>query len=246
MSKYTTLSNDEELNAHRHGYRDDPPNDDDESYDSGDEEIATQSPNLQIASGRPIGRSKRWRWIVVTVVMLLGIAGGGKYVMTNKGGESVGGIIGQLKSQWVEWRSGEANGVEEEVMDGEEMNDEERDYDSIVDEETGDEFGQEEDAPSQEEPETAVQDIMEPTTQEMPSRDKQVESIADQEEELEEELIELVEEEEVLEQETEAVNENETPIQEEGNLDFLVGASKTISKDWTVVEQVVHDGTSFT
>ena len=272
----TVAEDDVELNAYRHGdnyapgYRDDPPNSgsfdsddesnrgsnagrsfykDDDGYDEDydDEEIAVQSMELQAASSAS-SRSNRsckiFRGVVLLTFLVAWVAGGKFYVDQHGMPDSFDGFLSQLKSDLQEWRSNhgaqatEDKGEEEISALVEEELDEERTSDSAVEQDIGAENN--DDSPEVEE--INMRDEPDATQDE-------VESAVEQEEP-EEELDELEAEDETEEEVQEAVIEEKNNVveekEEQGNLDYLVGASGTISTGWSVIEQVAHDSTSFT
>jgi hypothetical protein len=165
MSKYTTISNEEdvELNAPRHGpsYRDDPPSSnsfdsqdsrhDEDEYDnngygdddgewggSDDEEIAVQSHELGAASSRGGGGSScKILKCLVLITLIAAWIGGSKYYIDQNGvPESVGGLWTRFKADLDEWRGNSDGGSDNNVGDDSVGEEEIR---AFVEEETGEE-----------------------------------------------------------------------------------------------------------
>lgn len=268
MSKYTTISNqdndnDLELNAYRHGhdhptssYRDDPPtsnsfdseeyDNDDNEYDEdyNDEEIAVQSNELRAASTASASSSRcRVVKCIVLMAMIAAWIGGGKYYIDKNGvPDSVNGFLTQFKADLEEWRGGnggESAGEEEiSAFVNEEVGSEER---TPLDSSMGDEVNL---------PEDNEESIVEPVSQEQEENEPIVDEVEEPLPKQEEPIVEHVSEgqeeaEDVADQETEENNVVDD-VQEQGNLDYMVGATGTISREWNAVEMVAHDSTSFT
>jgi len=255
-SKYTTLSNEDdiELNVHRHSYREDPP-DVDEDYNGHycDEEIVIQPSGLQPATRSP---PTRMRWLIFLTVAML--AGGTTYFLgQNKIPENTAGLVGQLKARWDDWRDSAFHSNKDELNDD---LDEERgsdDYTAIVDGNNGlmvisnsaiDE--------KQIENEGGYRDKTDDNEKSADVEIEHIESANEQVEELQEELDEMADDEEdtqdIANQQEDTTEQDNGDIMMEDNeseksdMNYSVGASNTISSDWSIVEQVDHDNTSFT
>ena len=257
-----------------YGDSDDEQQYDGEDYN--DEEIAIQPMALQAATVNPprSGKCRLFSVLAVTVV-LAGIVVGGK-VYTDQNGvpESVGGLFDRMKGQWEDWTGGNSDEGQEDAHQDSEINelieaefDEERDQDEAsADEQNVEESAEPEssdtnqETPSEENIESVVEEEEEEEVEdELEQND--VETVQPEEpdenqetpgeeaaESTEEEVQDEVVQEEVIEDLSEdtGVNEGDDVQQDNDALNYLSGATGTISKEWGVIEQVPHDQFSFT
>jgi hypothetical protein len=240
---------------------------DDNEYDEdyNDEEIAVQSNELRAASTASASSSRcRVVKCIVLMAMIAAWIGGGKYYIDKNGvPDSVNGFLTQFKADLEEWRGGnggESAGEEEiSAFVNEEVGEESRTpLDSSLGDDQANELEQDvtQDSaqvqlPEEEEPiinENTEEPIVEPVSQEQNN-----EPIVDEEEPLSEQEGPIVEPVSEEQEEAENVGDQETEennvvddLQEQGNLDYMVGATGTTSREWNAVEMVAHDSTSFT
>jgi hypothetical protein len=253
-------------------YRDDPPVDTSNSFDSeeydnddneydedyNDEEIAVQSNELRAASTASASSSRcRVVKCIVLMAMIAAWIGGGKYYIEKNGvPDSVNEFLTQFKADLEEWRGGnggESAGEEEiSAFVNEEVGSEERTpLDSSMGDDQANELGQDADEEVTQDSSAQVdteEPIVEPVSQEQNN-----EPIVDEEEPLSEQEAPIVEPVSEAQEEAENVADQETEennvvddLQEQGNLDYMVGATGTTSREWNAVEMVAHDSTSFT
>ena len=255
-SKYTTLSNEEdiELNVHRHSYRDGS-TDVDEDYNGHycDEEIVIQPSGLQPATGSP---PTRMRWLIFLTVAML--AGGTTYFLgQNKIPENTAGLVGQLKARWDDWRDSAFHSNKDELND--DLDEEENIHSDTGKENVDTEQATVDVVSNGDAFKSLSEEVEDETADNKKSADVEIEHIEsanEQVEELQEELDEMADDEEdtqdIANQQEDTTEQDNGDIMMEDNeseksdMNYSVGASNTISSDWSIVEQVDHDNTSFT
>lgn len=255
------------------GYRDDPPDGsfdsedgensrsaygDEDSYDEdyGDEEIAVQPAELRAASRSSSSSSsscKAMKCVLFLTFLVAWLAGGKYYIDKNGVPDSLDGFLAQLKSNLEEWKSNPSDdkGEEEisalvEVEVGEERSKDDQVEQGSEDIQHIEQINAKPDTTQDTAPEDEPVETKETRDDPDETEETEVESTLNQEEELHEPEVQDEAEEEMQEIVGVEVNNEVAEKEGEGKLDYLVGATGVISEAWSVVEQVVHDSTSFT
>ena len=226
---------DDRLDAESNNYSID---DEDGSYDDDDdEEVAVQSPQLRrAATTSQSSRSKCCIAFVVFLTLLVGLLASGKVYVDEYGvPDKVQGFYGRLRGKLEDWQGNKGGDEQIDALMNEDLIDEKMDHMDI--QETNIDVTP---------PVKVAEDSVEQEEEENDAAivEEQGEEFAEeQEEELEEEHIENVNEqtEDLVEKAA-----NEEAIDAHQNLDYMLGATGMISTEWSVIEQVDHDKTSFT